>query len=147
MKSSINHDTPVYNTDIENTPEKLRNPGLARPVPQGRVVAGIRGGSANAASNGQWIHDAVGPRSYVAPDAPSPSAPAPEDLVAAIQEQMTAVTGLDASQITIAVEADSVVLAGFVDSAEARRRAGACAVAVSAPRQVENRIKLKGTAG
>jgi hypothetical protein len=134
-------------TDIERTPEKLRNPELARPVPRGRVVPGADGGSTNAASNGHWIHDTVGPRNYVAPDAPDASLPAPEDLVAAIEEQMAAVTGLDTTRITIAIEADMVLLAGFVDSAEARRRAGACAVAVAAPRQVENRIKLAGTSG
>jgi hypothetical protein len=134
-------------TDIERTPEKLRNPELAHPMPRGRVVPGADGGSANAASNGHWIHDAVGPRNYVAPDAPDASLPAPEDLVAAIEEQMAAVTGLDTTRITIAIEADMVLLAGFVDSAEARRRAGACAVAVAAPRQVENRIKLAGTSG
>lgn len=146
MKSSVKQDTSVEDTDIENTPDKLRNPGLARPVPQGRAVSGGRSGSANAASNGHWIHDAVGPRNYVGPDAPTPSAPAAQDLITAIEEQMAAVTGLDASRISIAVEGDSVVLAGFVDSAEARRRAGACAVAISAPRQVENHIKLTGTA-
>lgn len=137
-------------TDIEQTPLKLRNPPLARTggMDSGRPLRSDEaapGGETNAA-NGHWLHDETGPSAYVSPDAKTFDDPrvGASDLIARIEDRLGYLEGLDASRIHLSVTGSSLVLSGQVDSVEARRRAGACAVAVAQGLPVENRLNVAG---
>jgi hypothetical protein len=137
-------------TDIERTPLKLRNPDLAETYasPRGRTIRPGEAGpddSANAASNGHWMHDDVGPTDYIGPDADA--LPGTEltarQIVELIEERLGYMAGLDASRIHVSVTGGTVTLSGQVDSADARRRAGSCAVAAAEGAPVENRLTVQ----
>lgn len=137
-------------TDIERTPLKLRNPDLAPTYeePAGRAMrAGeeVPRDGENSASNGHWLHDDVGPTDYVGPDAdalPGTILTARE-VIERIEERLGYMPGLDASRIHVSVTDGTVTLSGIVDSADARRRAGSCAVAAADGAPVTNRLTVQ----
>lgn len=131
---------------IEQTPLKLRNPALARPFESGGRPLGAEesapAGRETHAANGYWLHDAAGPRAYVSPEANTAAAPglAAAEVVALIEECLGYLDRLDASRIHVSVTGDDLTLRGQVESAEARRRAGTCAVTAARGRRVINRL-------
>ncbi len=132
-------------TDIEQSPPKLRNPVPVGPTAPGRPLRPGEqslGGGASDAANGFWLHDTIGPTGYADPRADSHSAGhrAAADLIARVEERLGYLHGFDASRIHVSIIAGAVVLSGQVESAEARRRAGACAVAAAQGVPVQNRI-------
>lgn len=132
-------------TDIEQTPLKLRNADLARPASPGhgrplRPDEVSPGGGETAAANGHWLHDAAGPASYVGPQAETLAGVSVPELIARVEERLGYLHDLDASRIHVSVAEGSVILSGQVESLEARRRAGACAVATAQAVPVQNRL-------
>ena len=130
--------SPPARAEIARTPPKLRNPDLAEPGPPGPGRAlhpgeAGPGAGASTATNGHWLHDDLGPTGYIAPQADAlPGSPlsAPQ-IIERIEERLGYMAGLDASRIHVSVAEGRVTLSGLVDSAEARRRAGSCAVAAA----------------
>lgn len=98
---------------------------------------------ANAASNGYWLHDEAGPRGYVAPDARAAEGQDLADLLTEIDDQLALLPDAVTSRLHVAAEDGRIVLSGSVGSAEARRRAGAHAVAAAGEVPVENRLTVR----
>lgn len=100
-------------------------------------------GGANAASNGYWLHDDLGPRAYVAPDAAAPpDGRSLEDLLAEIEDQLAMLPPEETRRLHVAASGGRVVLSGVVGSAEVRRRVGAHVVTAAGAVPVENRLQV-----
>lgn len=107
-----------------------------------RGSAGAEGG-ANAASNGYWLHDDLGPRAYVAPDAAAPpDGRSLEDLIAEIEDKLALLPETETRRLHVAATGGRIVLSGIVGSADARRRVGAHVVAAAGEVPVENRLQV-----
>lgn len=127
---------------LHDTPPSLRNPDLARPPPRVTRPGATRQAGGSVASNGYWLHDAAGPRHLVTPAAD----PQSTYMIAAIRDRLAALPDLDASRVHFRLEGSVLRLVGLAADAEARRRIGACATAVTAtlpdaPR-IENRLRI-----
>lgn len=108
-----------------------------------RRTDGPQGGGANAASNGYWLHDDLGPRAYVAPDADvPPDGRSLPDLIAEIEDQLALLPEEETRRLHVAATGGLLVLSGIVGSAEVRRRVGAHVVAAAGEVPVENRIQV-----
>lgn len=98
----------------------------------------------NRASNGYWIHDAFGPRHYVAPDADRGPGGPPPDVIAKVFAALRQMPGMDISRLHLAVEGAELVLAGIVATDEDRRRATDAAAAAAPGIAVADRLTTAG---
>jgi hypothetical protein len=124
----------------------MRGDGLAGPQP-GRVGRRASGGptsgagGANAAANGYWVHDDIGPKTYVAPDAEAPGGDI-GGLIVAIEEQLALLPADETRRLHVTATGGRIVLFGQVPSVEARRRVGAHVVTAAASIPVVNRLTV-----
>lgn len=109
--------------------------------------AGRRGvpGGANAASNGYWLHDDLGPRAYVGPGAAAADGRDIASLLEDIEDQLALLPEAETRQLHVAAVQGRIVLSGTVGSAEARRRVGAHVVTAAGEVPVENRLDVART--
>lgn len=101
-------------------------------------------GSNNAASNGFWIHDDVGPKYYVAPPDASGLNVDEGDQVAHIYAMLRTYPGLDASRMHVALEKGVVVLGGIAVSDIEGQLAARAVQTVAGPVQILNRLVIDG---
>ncbi|MDP2087179.1 MAG: BON domain-containing protein [Gemmobacter sp.] len=132
-------------TGEDGTPDDVRGPephssGVRNPEPLDPPTIGIEAPdppgaqSANAASNGHWLHDEFGPRTYVAPLVGAEDEPH-EDLVRQIAEALELQLGdlpewADQAIHVRRLEGE-LRLVGFVSSDVIRRAAERCATGVT----------------
>jgi hypothetical protein len=124
----------------------LRGDGLAGPQPgrAGRHAAGgptSGAGGANAAANGYWVHDEIGPKTYVAPDAEAPEGDI-GGLLEGIEEQLALLPADETRRLHVTATGGRIVLFGQVPSVEARRRVGAHVVSAAGSIPVVNRLTV-----
>lgn len=73
-------------------------------------------GSSNAAANGYWIHDELGPKFYVAPPETNGLNVDEGKIVRRIDEALESEAGVDASRLQVALEKGVVVINGIAVS-------------------------------
>ncbi len=98
--------------------------------------------SNNAASNGYWVHDEIGPKHYVAPVAGAGSSDDGAGEIIGRIEAALARQQIDASRIQFSLDGGQVVLGGIARTAEESAKAGRAAGEVAGEWVVVNRLSV-----
>lgn len=111
--------------------------GSRRGGPMGRRK--MRGRCPNCGQMVEMEEEAEGPYRGLGPAQPSSA-----EIQAIIEEELTADSWLDASDVRVSVEDGIVTLSGTVESRDAKRRAEALADQVLGVRDVQNTLQIAG---
>lgn len=98
--------------------------------------------SNNAASNGYWIHDEIGPKHYVAPPHGEGNGDQAAGLIIAQIETALARHEIDASRMQVSLDGGQLVLGGIAKTAEDSEKAGHAANEVAGKWIVVTRLSV-----
>lgn len=99
-------------------------------------------GSSNAASNGYWIHDELGPKFYVAPPETNGLDIDEGEIVKRIDAALGSTAGLETSQIQVALEKGVIVINGITVSAMENQLIARAVQKVTGEVKVVNRLVI-----